>query len=163
MKAPGKLHAKSLSLQCKIKEAEENLDSKHILADGRRLREGKNLCKFDLPWTVPLKHYYRATTFQWHLGCNLNEFSLTHHFFLLSFGSLPGYVNSEATWGDETAAEGAQASNITTLQSFTVKIFFQLNIWCTGEDKESNIVCMCVVVSDNERRGLPVWETPVPV
>lgn len=49
MKAPCKLHAKALSLQCKTKEAEENLDSKHILADGRHLREGENLCKFDLP------------------------------------------------------------------------------------------------------------------
>lgn len=49
MKAPCKLHAKALSLQCKTKEAEENLDSKHILADGRRLREGENLGKFDLP------------------------------------------------------------------------------------------------------------------
>lgn len=48
MKAACKLHAKTLSLQCKTKEAEENLDGKHILADGRRLREGENLCKFDL-------------------------------------------------------------------------------------------------------------------
>lgn len=151
MKAPCKLHAKALSLQCKTKEAEENLDSKHILADRRHLREGENLGKFDLPWTVPLKLYYRATTFQWHLGCNLNEFSLTHHFFLVLFGSLPGDVNLQATWGDVTAAEGAHVSYITALQSFTDITFFQLNTWCPGQDKESERVCMLVVVQVRTR------------
>lgn len=161
MKTPCKLHAKAVSLQCKTKEAEENLDGKHVLADGRRLREGENLYKFDLPWTVPLKLYYWATTFQWHLGCNLNEFSLTNHFFLVSFGDLPGDVNLQATWRDVTAVEGAQASNITALQSSTDMTFSQLNTWCTGQDIERKLVCVCV--SENKERVSLVWETPVPV
>lgn len=49
MKEQCKLHAKPLSLQCKTKEAEEILDSRHVFDDGRHLREGENLCKFDLP------------------------------------------------------------------------------------------------------------------